>query len=81
MTMLRAVDQNRASANADRGCANSRNHCGLSVSVILSDGFSMLTLGSITEALHLAERQIDRHRVKTTLFGFTSAQIRSRSRV
>lgn len=53
---------------------------GISVAVALSDGFSMVSLGSITDALSLAEHGSRGVRpVRTTLFSFARGQVRSRS--
>lgn len=51
----------------------------LSVAIVLSDGFSMLSLGSITEALSLAGRQVGAQLVKRSLVGFPSHRLLSRS--
>ncbi len=54
---------------------------GLSVAVLLTDGFSMLSLSAITEALSLASRQAGHTGEKVRLVGFPSRWPLSRSGV
>ncbi|NGQ93143.1 helix-turn-helix domain-containing protein [Rhodobacter sp. HX-7-19] len=51
----------------------------LSVAIVLSDGFSMLSLGAITDALSLADRQLGVQTVSKRLVGFPSHRLLSRS--
>lgn len=66
--------------NAPRSRVTSQG-CGLSVAIVLSDGFSMLTLGSVTESLALARRKVGANNVTKTLVGFPSRQLVSRSAI
>lgn len=64
-----------------RSSGNSDNQRSLSVSVVLSDGFSMLSLGAITDTLALASRHAGSSAVMKRLLGLPSLQLISRSGV
>ncbi len=81
MKMLATFDDALPSVMAPRLVPVSLLRAGISVAVVLSDGFSMLSLGSITDALSLAGRESHGSCVTTTLFSFSSVEVRSRSGV
>ena len=51
----------------------------LRIAIVLSDGFSMLALGAIVEALSLAGRLNGERFVQSHLFGINGTEVRSRS--
>ncbi|MDI3335632.1 helix-turn-helix domain-containing protein [Defluviimonas aestuarii] len=51
----------------------------LRIAIVLSDGFSMLALGAIAEALSLAGRLSGERFVQSLLFGINGTELRSRS--
>lgn len=67
-------------ADAPSACC-AKSVPGLSIAILLTDGFSMLTLSAITEGLSLAGRQAGLPEEKIKLVGFPSRRPLSRSGV